>query len=203
MPILWERLPHWTIETTVHKNFRMVSMKVLLQDRNWLKLIGIVGILFATLQLSQCSQGFIYRSQTNAPLLVRSICLEQIYNYERTGRFIQNLAGQGKFPNPYPQFYTHSTRYEADRVFHYATSQSPHLKSYVGLVVGLPPSAPSSMTSTRSEAPLRDHSAIAIVCEATQPGATSAPDPSFNPSDPSPLVCSPQTQPVGTLLSMS
>lgn len=177
----------------------MKATKALFQDHNWLKIIGIVVVLFATLLFSQCSQDFIYRSQVNAPLLVRSICLSQIYTYENTGRFIENLAGQGLFPNPYPEFYKHLTRYEANQVFHYATSKSPHLKSYVGLVVGFPKTTQPITAKSGSVLPLRKQSAIAIVCEATKPGAIAANNPHF---DGSTLTCSSQTRQVGDVLSI-
>lgn len=166
-------------------------MKVLAQDRNWLKIIGIVVILFTTLQLSQCSRSFTHRSEANARVAVQVICQNQIYNYNRSGQFLQNIEAQGLFTNAYPEFYAHSTRYVGNQAFHYATSKSPYLKSYVGLVVGLPKAAQLTTASADS--------AIATLCEATKPGATAATDPSFHAST---LVCGSQTQQIGDLLTL-
>lgn len=166
-------------------------MKVLAQDRNWSKIIGIVVILFVTLWLSRCSRSFTHRSQANAQVSVQVICQHQIYNYNRSGQFLQNLEGQGLFINAYPEFYSHSTRYAGNQVFHYATSKSPYLKSNVGLVVGLPKAAQLTTASANS--------AIAILCEATKPGTAPATDPSFSAST---LVCGSQTQQIGNLLTL-
>lgn len=174
-------------------------MSAISQDNNWLKLIGIITVLTATMLLYQCSQGFVLRAQYNAPLLVRSVCLQQITTYEQTGRFIENLAAQGTFPNPYPEFYTHSTRHETNQVFHYATSKSPYLKSYVGLVVGRLKTNQTNSVQRNSAPSDRNNSAIAIVCEANKPGDTPATDPI---ADGSTLTCQTGTQQIGNLLRL-
>lgn len=172
-------------------------MKVLSQDRNWLKIIGIIVVLSITLLFSQCSQGFIYRSQTNAQIAVQVICQEQIHNYEWSGNFLEDIEGQGRFSNPYPEFYSHATQYVGEKAFHYATSKSPHLKSYVGLVVGFSKTT-QPMTSQSDSAISRQRDAIAIVCETTKPGTNPANDPGF---DSSTLTCGSQTRQVVDLLT--
>jgi len=168
----------------------MADMKALSQDHNWSKIIGIVLVLSATLLFSKCSQGFIYSSQANAAIAVQVSCQREIHNYEQHGRFLSKAKGLEEFNNPYPEFYSHSIRYAADKVFYYATSKSSHLKSYVGLVVGLPKSAPLKTASS--------HSAIAIWCGATKPGTAPATDPIFSGST---LTCGSQTEQVGALLT--
>ena len=165
-------------------------MNALSQDRNWLKIIGIVAVLSITLLFSQCSREFIYRSQVNAPRLVQSACMEQVHNYDWKGYFLENIEEQGSFPNPYPEFYTHSSHYSKEQVSYYATSRSPYLKSYVGLVVSLP--------KPRQNNSFNVGSAIGIVCEAIKPGETAATDPSFNGST---LTCGAQTRQVGDVIS--
>lgn len=162
-------------------------MKALSQDHNWSKMIGIVLILLATLLFSQCSRGFIYSSQANAAIAVQVSCQQEIHSYEQHGRFLSRAKGLEEFSNPYPEFYSHSIRYAPDKVFYYATSKSPHLKSYVGLVVGLPKAAHPTTASFNS--------AIAIWCGATKPGTAPATDPVF---DNSTLSCGGQTQEIGT-----
>lgn len=165
-------------------------MKALSKDYNWLKVIGIVLVLSATLLLSQCSQGYIYRSQANAAIAVEVSCRREIYKYEQHGRFLDEVEGSREFINAYPEFYSHSIRYAAGKVFYYATSKSPHLKSYVGLVVDLPKAVPLTTPSSSS--------AIAITCGATKPGTAPATDPIFGTST---LICGSQTQQVGALLT--
>lgn len=170
-------------------------MNALLQDRNWLKIFGIVVVLTTTVLVSQGSQGFIYRAQVNAPLLVQSACLNQVHTYKERGRFLPTVAGPGDFTNPYPEFYTHSTQFANEKVWYYATSRSPHLKSYVGLVMSVPGAIRSSTNNGALSA--QKHAAIAIVCEATQPGTTPANAPSF---DGSTLTCSSQTRQVSDII---
>jgi hypothetical protein len=169
----------------------------LFQDRNLLKIVGIVVVLSATLLFSRCSEGYIYRSQGNARIAVQVICQEQVYNYEWRGYFLENIEAQGRFTNPYPEFYSHSTRYAEGKVFHYVTSRSPYLKSYVGLVVALPETTQPTPSESNSASSDQAHAAIAILCEADKPGATPATDPS---SDTSTLTCGSQTHQVGDLI---
>ncbi|MGM3308502.1 type IV pilin-like G/H family protein [Anabaena sp. WFMT] len=151
-------------------------MKALSRDRNWLKIIGIFVVLTMTLLLSRCSENFIEPPQTNAKQAMQKLCQEQTWAYERTGQLVEDVKQRGWLINAYPEFYTNFIRRSENQIFYYATSKSQHLKSYVGMFVGLPGGQPRK--------------AISIVCESEEPGVTPATDPIF---DNLTLTCGVQT----------
>jgi hypothetical protein len=152
-------------------------MKALSRDLNWLKIIGIFVVLTMTFWLSQCSDDFIEPPQTNAKHAMQTLCQEQTWAYERNGQLVEDVRQRGWLINAYPGFYTNFIRRSKNQMFYYATSKSPHMKSYIGMLVGLPEGQPRK--------------AISIVCEAEKPGATPATDPSFYNST---LTCGVKTR---------